>query len=339
MDRDYHKTLFFPFERGEVATPGAGESALIIGALHPVRLPANWTASTDWIQGLRPNFLALERAGVNVSPEFDGQDYDAILILAGRHRGQNEAWIGEALRRARLGGFVVVAGGKHEGIDSLKKRLAPNIAIEGSLSKFHGTVFWFRAPPVIPDGLVAATGSTVEKNADDFFTAPGMFAHKKADPGSKLLAECLPSGLTGSAADFGAGWGYLSAALLRSSPGLASLELFEADFSALQAARLNIEPLAGSTRLAFHWADLLQEQPARRFDLIVMNPPFHAGRAAEPDIGAGMIAAASKALKPGGHLYMVANRNLPYEKTLKASFARAEEIRNEDGYKVIHARR
>jgi 16S rRNA (guanine1207-N2)-methyltransferase len=339
MDRDYHKTLFYPFERSEIRTPGAGEKALIVGALHPVGLPRDWAAKTDWVQGLRPNFLAFERAGLDVSPEFAGRDYDAIAILCGRHRGQNEAWIGEALQRTRMGGLILVAGGKQEGIDSLKKRLAPSVAIEGSLSKSHGTAFWFRAPSEIPDGLIAAKASPFEKNSDGFFTAPGMFAHKKADPGSILLAQCLPSGVIGSAADFGAGWGYLSAALLRSSPELSSLDIFEADFSALQAARLNVEPLAGGARLEFHWADLLQEQPARRFDLVVMNPPFHAGRAAEPDIGAGMIEAASRALKPGGHLFMVANRNLPYEKTLKASFARVEEIRNEDGYKVIHGRR
>ena len=60
-----------------------------------------------------------------------------------------------------------------------------------------------------------------------------------------------------------------------------------------------------------------------------MNPPFHRGRAAEPEIGAGMIRAAAKALKPGGRLFMVANRQLPYETVLAAVFSSHGEIARE----------
>ena len=82
----------------------------------------------------------------------------------------------------------------------------------------------------------------------------------------------------------------------------------------------------GIRRPAFHWLDLAFEKVARDFDVIVMNPPFHRGRAAEPDIGQAMIRAASKALKPGGQLFMVANRGLPYEAVLKGGFGQVVEV-------------
>ena len=70
-----------------------------------------------------------------------------------------------------------------------------------------------------------------------------------------------------------------------------------------------------------------------------MNPPFHRSRAAEPEIGAGMIRAAAKALKPGGRLFMVANRQLPYEPVLSAAFASHAELARDGMFKVFVARR
>ena len=64
-----------------------------------------------------------------------------------------------------------------------------------------------------------------------FDAAPGMFSHDRIDAGSELLASRLPTDFTGHAADFGAGWGYLSIMLAEKSPGLKGIDLFEADFT------------------------------------------------------------------------------------------------------------
>ena len=70
-----------------------------------------------------------------------------------------------------------------------------------------------------------------------------------------------------------------------------------------------------------------------------MNPPFHRGRAAEPGIGQRLIGVAAKALRRGGRLFMVANRQLPYEETLEAEFAQWREITRDGGFKVLAATR
>jgi len=170
-----------------------------------------------------------------------------------------------------------------------------------------------------------------------FRTAPGMFSFDRIDAGSKLLVDNLPKDLRGNIADFCAGWGYVAAEIAASSPGITGLDLYEADFDALEAAKGNI----GVTTLepGFFWIDLLSEPVERRYDAIVMNPPFHRSRAAEPEIGAGMIQAAGKALKPGGRLFMVANRQLPYEPVLKAAFSSHAEIARDGMFKVFAARR
>jgi len=163
-----------------------------------------------------------------------------------------------------------------------------------------------------------------------------MFSFDRIDTGSKLLADNLPGDLRGSAADFCAGWGYVAAEMAARSSGLSGLDLYEADFDALEAAKGN---LGNTVAQGFFWTDLLAEPVERRYDVIAMNPPFHRSRAAEPEIGAGMIRAAAKALKPGGRLFMVANRQLPYEPVLSAAFASHAELARDGMFKVFSARR
>ena len=74
------------------------------------------------------------------------------------------------------------------------------------------------------------------------------------------------------------------------------------------------------------------------YDTIVTNPPFHAQQgAARPDIGRAFIAAAAAALVPGGRLWLVANRNLPYELELDANFGSVRIVTQQQGFKIIEA--
>jgi len=330
-------TLFHPFESGAIEPPRAGRF-LFLGAEPGFRLPDGFGAAVHAVQGFRPHFRALEAAGHKVTPEPEGTGFDGALVLAGRHRGQNEDWIAQALERVVPGGLMIVAGSTDDGIASLRKRIGKLVDLRGHLPKYHGVVFWFQRPAdtaAIADAMRPAA-SLVDGR---FTTAPGMFSHDRIDTGSRLLAECLPDTAKGSAADFGAGWGYLAAQLAERTKGLASIDLYEAGHASLEAARQNLAGQAPPPAFGFFWHDLASEKVERKYDLIVMNPPFHQGRAADPGIGQAMIKAASAALKPGGHLLMVSNRGLPYDQALKTGFKEVEELRNEGGFRVIAARR
>ena len=334
---DAQKTLLYPFEAGELDVPVAGQRVLFLGAEPVLRLPDGFAGDLSLVQGFRPSFNGLKKAGHTVTPRPEGDGYDFALVLTGRHRGRNEAFVAEAVQRSKPGSTILVAGSKDDGIASLRKRLAESIEIEGSLPKHHGLAFWFRRPEAanpLTDKL-AYVSQPVE---DRFRTAPGMFSFDRVDAGSRLLVESFPASFKGTIGDFGAGWGYLSAEVLGRDGGIAALDLHDADYESVEAARQNISP-PPHVETRFIWSDLLTEKPDRRYDAIVMNPPFHRGRAAEPDIGVGMIRAASAALKPGGRLYMAANFQLPYEATLSAAFADWSEVARSGGYKVIVARR
>ncbi|MER8522777.1 class I SAM-dependent methyltransferase [Mesorhizobium sp. M0644] len=337
MSAEPLKTLFHSFEAGAVSLPRKDERILFLGAEPGFRLPEGFDAKLHLVQGFRPHFRALQASGFAVTPQVEGEAFDAAFVLAGRHRGQNELRVAEAVERAAPGGLIVVAGSKDDGIASLRKHVGALVPLEGHLPKHHGIAFWFRRPAdtVAAATLRAANPDLVVEGC--FRTAPGMFSFDKIDAGSKLLIENLPNDLRGSVADFCAGWGYVAAEVGARSPGISALDLYEADFEALEAAKANL----GNTGVepGFFWIDLLSETVERRYDVVVMNPPFHRSRATEPEIGAGMIRAAGKALKPGGRLFMVANRQLPYEPVLAAAFSSHAELARDGMFKVLSARR
>jgi len=274
-----------------------------------------------------------------VTAEPEGSGFDGALVLAGRHRGQNEGWIAEAIERVKVGGLIVVAGSTDDGIASLRKRIGKLVDLGGHLPKYHGVVFWFLRPADASEA-VGTLQSPPESVEGRFVASPGMFSHERVDAGSRLLVECLPRKAKGAAADFGAGWGYLAAQLAERTMGLSSIDLYEADHASLEAARQNLAGLlVPPPAFGFFWHDLTAEKVERKYDLIVMNPPFHQGRATEHGIGQAMIIAAASALKPGGWLFMVANRGLPYDQALKAGFKEVEELRSEGGFRVLAARR
>ncbi|MBZ9678057.1 class I SAM-dependent methyltransferase [Mesorhizobium sp. ES1-1] len=338
MSAEALKTLFHPFEAEAVALPRQGERILFLGAEPGFRLPDGFEATLHLVQGFRPYFLALQSGGFTVTQRAQGEGFDAALVLAGRHRGQNELRIAEAIDRLTPGGLVVIAGGKDEGVASLRRRIEELLPLDGHLPKYHGVAFWFRRPSDTAAAETLRTANPPLLVEGRFHTAPGMFSFDRIDVGSKLLVDNLPGDLRCSVADFCAGWGYVAAEVAERFPGLSGLDLYEADFDALEAAKPNLGA-ATTAKPRFFWTDLLSEAVERRYDAIVMNPPFHRSRAAEPEIGAGMIRAAAKALKPGGRLFMVANRQLPYEKILSAAFSSFAELARDGMFKVLSARR
>ena len=128
-------------------------------------------------------------------------------------------------------------------------------------------------------------------------------------------------------------------ALLQRNPGIVALDLYEAEARALAMARHNLAGQAPHVALGFRWHDVTAGL-GQRYDVIVTNPPFHApGRAERPDIGRRFIAAAAEALAPGGRLWLVANRHLPYEAVLGEAFGQVRTVAERDGYKVVEARK
>jgi 16S rRNA (guanine1207-N2)-methyltransferase len=237
--------------------------------------------------------------------------------------------IHQAAAALAKGAPILVDGQKTDGIESALRDLRTRCPIDVVVSRAHGRAFAFASPGA---EAFADWQARPHEAVPGFVTLPGVFSADGPDPGSALLARHLPADLKGRAADLGAGWGWLAAQAL-TRPGLRELHLVEAEADALDCARRNVT----DPRARFHWADATAFDPGHRFDVVLMNPPFHPARAADPALGAAFIHAARRLLHPPGILWMVANRTLPYEEALARDFLEHQTIALEGGFKVIRA--
>ena len=78
---------------------------------------------------------------------------------------------------------------------------------------------------------------------------------------------------------------------------------------------------------------------AGKFDVIIMNPPFHDGRDADPLLGIKFITVAASSMRNGGDLWLVANKHLPYENAMSEAFETSRTVIEAQGFKVLHGSR
>lgn len=279
-----------------------------------------------WIShGFAPDHAYWADAGYDVGPQ--PGDLAAVIVVVPRSKALARAMVAQAVEMAPL---VIVDGQRTDGVDSLFKEMRKRLGDISSVPKAHGRLFWFDTPGPIPEWKAAFS-----KSPDGYVTQPGVFAEGGTDKGSAQLIAALPAKLGTHVGDLGSGWGYLGSEVLKTHPEIARLEMIEAEHLAVECAGQNVT----DPRAISHWADATTWRPQTPFDTIITNPPFHTSRAADPGLGQAFIAAAAKMLVKHGHLWLVANRHLPYEAALGDHFGRVEEIGGTGGFKLFHAHR
>lgn len=292
------------------------------------------------VQSFKPWADTLQANGFPVQPQLpaDAVDFQRILLFPARQRLENRALIANAALRLAAGGILITAQQNTEGAKSLQSDCEALLGQVRFESKSKCRVIWAGADALNVE--LAHTWSMLDSvqpiNGAEFLSRPGVFAWDRIDAGSSLLSENLPTDLAGRGADLGCGYGFLAARALQSNPAITQVECFEADYRALELARLNLARF-GERASGFHWHDVAQGVGQAEFDFILSNPPFHVGRADAPDLGLSFIAAASAALRKGGRFFMVANQHLAYEAALKQKFSEVRALVQDRGFKVLEA--
>lgn len=289
-------------------------------------------------QTFRPAYDRLKALGRAATRRAEGP-FAAGLVLLTKSKLENLANIARAWSMLDPGGLLVCAGSNDTGAASIARQMREVFGTTESVSKYHCRVFWTRRregpmPAAAAEWLAAGELRVVPDTGCQ--SRPGIYGWNAIDKGSELLAAHLPGDLSGRVADLGAGWGFLSLRILERCRSIVHLDLYEAEWLALDAAQQNISARWPSAPVAYHWHDVTAGLPAQ-YDAIVMNPPFHAGKATDVALGRAFIAAAASALAPGGTLLMVANRHLPYEAAIDAHFKTRQTIAETAAFKVIRA--
>ena len=286
----------------------------------------------------------------------DRSRFDRIVICGVQHRAWMQAWFQLAPYLLNENGEVLVAVENELGARTLEKHFAKRYPVAGNYSKYHSRVFWASVPKMVEeegsefsdltaklrgelvvDGLLGLGRHKLAVPLDGFST-------KKADTGSQILLESLPfEKLSGRGADFGAGFGLLSWGLWGAGARPDSLVLFDSHHGSLECARMNLAPLKDLTEIEFVWGDLhfdfkgVEERFEGRFDWVVMNPPFHSGKAKSVELGRSFFKRAASCLRRGGKLFSVFNNNLPYQDLLASHFQSSTKVLEKSGYRIVES--
>jgi 16S rRNA (guanine1207-N2)-methyltransferase len=182
------------------------------------------------------------------------------------------------------------------------------------------------APPTPIESHLVEHRDTQSGRILTFRTVPGLFSQGTVDKGSEVLLSVLADrygALTGrSVLDIGCGYGALGCTLAARG---AAVTLLDSDLRAVRLAQANLEHnhLPGQTVIG----DAASALPAGPFDLVVSNPPTHAGS----HVLQGLF---DRAAGTGGRVLIVVRAQLNYEKWLQPRY-QVEQLAVQQGYKII----
>ncbi len=166
------------------------------------------------------------------------------------------------------------------------------------------------------------------------------FAGVKVDRGTRALLRALPSAVpdAATAVDLGCGTGVLAVALAAARPGLTVVGVDQsaaAVASAVATAAAN--GLADRVRVVRDDAAGSLEEGS--VDLVVCNPPFHAGVAVSETLAHRLFAGAARVLRPGGELWCVYNSHLPHRDALRRIVGPTRQVSRDPTFTVTASTR
>lgn len=267
--------------------------------------------------------------------------FGAAVIDLPKSRKLAQRWLLEAWHALHPTGWLFLAGANDQGIQPVIKDASqlfgpPTILDykKGSrVVRFTRTAStslpeWASQPGVAP-GSWYELDIQIPQGAYHLHSLPGIFSFDRLDDGTRLLLEHLKIAPQAQVLDLGCGYGILG--LVAAQNGAAQVDLVDASLLAVAAAQRNLEMYNIQNARALP-SDALQSVQGQQYDLIISNPPFHAGKAIEYQMTRAFIHHSSQALQPGGRMLLVANRFIRYNTIMTEYFSQVTPLAQTNQY-------
>jgi len=288
---------------------------------------------------------ALDGAGDAYSAEFDpwlgpASPWDSAIVFLPKGRALAEMDLAMVVRAVRAGGSIALTGRLREGIRSARETLEAACGRVKLEDAARHALFFSAVREREPSGRASLDDWAVEFPAEArgrkarMFSFPGVFSHGRLDEGTALLLEHLPPEPVLRILDFGCGSGAIGTFTALEWP---DAELVMVDSSAL-AVEASKRTLAanGITNASVRTSCELptDEEP---FDLVLSNPPFHAGNRAEYSVMQKLWEGATGLLERRGKLVIVLTGGVPRGVLDEERYQRVRTLAKHGAHRVIEA--
>lgn len=291
------------------------------------------------------SYAFLRHTGASIDfAAFPGQDdnhYDWIIMNLPRQKALLKMMLDCTSKLLAPGGVLWLAGENKAGIKSSEKLLKLHFEHTRKLDNARHCILFEADTPLNQGTFDPLTyrdtwDLTCGNSPLKVVSYPGVFAHGRLDNGTALLLQTLSTiKLEGDVLDFACGAGIIGSCI-GATHANTSLTLLDASALALKACSetLAANQLNGTIQASDGLSEL-----SGSFDVVVSNPPIHAGARTDSRLGVRLLESVHEHIRPGGKLILVANVHLPYENWLKTCFRRFDELAANEHYKVILATR
>ncbi|MCH8496867.1 MAG: class I SAM-dependent methyltransferase [Marinobacter sp.] len=263
-----------------------------------------------------------------------------VVVFMPKARRELVMRLAYARHLVRAGGQIWLVGEKREGIAGGATEFKAQFNEAVKLDSARHCQLWSArvaeggAPFTVTDWL---SWHDIEVAGHQVAVAglPGIFSDGHLDDGTRLLLESIDqASVAGPVLDFACGAGVIGAWL--SARFGASLVVNGVDVQAQAVA---------CARESYRRAGVSGEIVASdglggamgRYQTLVTNPPFHQGVKTDLDVTESFLRGAAAHLLPGGELWLVANRFLPYRPLMEQHIGRCEIVAEDSRFFVYRA--
>jgi 16S rRNA (guanine1207-N2)-methyltransferase len=271
--------------------------------------------------------------------------FNVALIQAPKGRSVIRRWLLQACQALVPGGSLFIAGSNQAGIQSAIKdayELFRNVRIlaykKGNRiaqcikeQEYSTDPAWAHSQGIAPATWVEFSVA-VNDSCYPIRSLPGVFSFDHLDSGTEMLLNATKIPQEANVLDVGCGYGIIG--LYAATHGARHVDMVDCDLLAITSS---IETLAINrvTNANVYFGDLLSVVKGIEYDVIISNPPFHAGIGVDYQASLALIRQAHHALRQGGQLVIVANRFIPYDHLIGEIFGNISCLEESGKFHVL----
>jgi len=315
-----------------------GALAVALHAFNPVVLSDSYLSQISTLENLKLNQIQPEQVKLLTSLELPEGPFDFMLIKAPK----TIAYLEDSLSRLHsvmTENTQLITAGMVKNMPASIWKTIDKVVGETVPSKAIKKARLIYAKPDLTKRVSNDYPSyfALENTAYQIANHANVFSRQSLDIGTRFFLSKLPQNEKyQQVVDLGCGNGVVGLIFAEKNPQ-ASLHFADESFMAVASAELNFKQLKSKKVATFQAGDALSNFTENSMDLILCNPPFHQQTTIGSHIAMRMFKQARQVLRSGGELWVIGNRHLGYQVSLKKYFSKVELVASDAKFIILKA--